>query len=123
MLGLVAISGFIGDPAERPAIGHAHGERLAAVGHARDIERGAREYRAQGGQKRFLGRPIEIGRHETQAGKRARGGHVVIVSRRCTLSNTHGRVRMDEYAWASAVPTARWFVRRTASASRDGPWR
>src|SRR5262249_37435337 len=87
MQGLVAIAGFIGDPAERPAIGHAHGERLAAVWHARGIERRAREYHAQSGEQRFLGRPIEIARHEAKAWKRTRSGHAGIVLRRCTLSN------------------------------------
>src|SRR5262249_59532904 len=109
---LVAIARFVGDPAERPAIGHAYGERLATLGHARGVERRVREYRAQGGQQRLLGRPIEIGRHETKAGKRARNGHRsghgVIVSRRCTLSNAHGRTPSP----------VRWFVRRAAWTSR-----
>src|SRR5215472_10902919 len=87
MQGLIAIPGFIGDPAERPAIGHAHGERLAALGHARGIERRARECRAQRGEQRLLGGPIEIAWHETKAGQRARRGHAVIVFRRCSLSN------------------------------------
>src|SRR5262249_59807799 len=91
MGGRVAMAGFIGAPAERPAIGHAHGERLAAVGHARGIERRAREYRAQGGEQRILGRSIEIARHEAKAWKRARSGHAAIVLRRCTLSNGDGR--------------------------------
>src|SRR5262249_9574866 len=94
MQGLVAIAGFIGDPAERPAIGHAYGEPPAAVGHARGIERRAREHRAEPGEQRLLGGPSEIARHETKPGKGARGGHAVIVFRRCSLSNG---------AWAGAM--------------------
>src|SRR5262245_4935785 len=57
---LVAVARFIRVPAERSAIGHAHRHRLAAVRHARGVERRARDDVADRGEQAFLRGSIEV---------------------------------------------------------------
>jgi hypothetical protein len=64
---LVTVSGLVRDPAERTAIGHAHAERLAALGYARREQRRLRDDVGHRGGERFLGGAIEIAGPQPQA--------------------------------------------------------
>ena len=74
---LVAIAGFVGNPAEAPAIRHLDRKRLARARHARREERGGANDLAQVGEERFLGRAVEIVRVVGQAWGKGDGGHSV----------------------------------------------
>ena len=93
MARLVAVPGRVRHPAERPAIGHPHRHRLARLRQARGVERRPCEYGAKRGEQRLLARPIEIARHNSQTGRRRRGGHLAT-----------RRWRFVRSKWACAAP-------------------
>jgi hypothetical protein len=57
---LIAVAAFVGDPAERTAIGHAHRHRFAGLRQAWRIDRRAPHDVAQRQKQRILGRPVEV---------------------------------------------------------------
>jgi hypothetical protein len=56
---LIAIAASVGDPAEGPEIGHAHGKRFSCARHDRGEVGGGFDGAAQVGDQRFLAWAIE----------------------------------------------------------------
>jgi hypothetical protein len=63
---LITVARFIRHPAERAAIGHAHGQRLAASRHARRIRWRLSQYVIHGGKKVVLCGPFQVARKDLQ---------------------------------------------------------
>jgi hypothetical protein len=69
--GLVAIAAFVGDPAKRPAIRHAHAERPPRLRHARREERRRLQNLAHGRLQFHLAVAVKVARIEAEAGQDA----------------------------------------------------